>query len=249
MMKHILIQGIHGKMGQVLCRFIAARDDCKIVAGIDTQTIPCNIPVFSSIEQVDVSCDVLIDFSHHSLVANTVAYCKSHTLPYVICTTGLTAQHEELLYHLAQTVPVFKSANMSLGINLLIELAKQANAILGTQFEIEIIEKHHHNKLDAPSGTALMIGDAICAASDEPYHFVYDRHEAHQARDKHEIGMHAIRGGSIVGEHDVIFAGPDEVITLSHHAASREVFATGAIRAALFLCEKETGMFEMKDLM
>ena len=138
---------------------------------------------------------------------------------------------------------------MSFGVNLLIELSKQANAVLGTDFDVEIIEKHHHNKLDAPSGTALMIADELCGASPVPYHYVYDRHAERRKREPTEIGIHAVRGGSIVGEHEVIFAGPEEVITISHSAGSREVFANGALNAAVFLAGKPAGMYNMKDLM
>ena len=146
------------------------------------------------------------------------------------------------------TVPVFQSANMSLGVNLLIELVKQANAVLGTDFDVEIIEKHHHNKLDAPSGTALMIADALREASPVPYAPVYDRHARRAKRAPEEIGIHAVRGGSIVGEHEVLFAGPQEVLTITHSAASREVFANGALNAALFLAKQPAGMYTMKDL-
>lgn len=247
-MIRILIQGIHGKMGRTLCELIGSREDCCVAAGVDPRSAQSNVPVFASISQVNVPCDVLIDFSSPSALPAAAAWCAQHKVPYVVCTTGLAQEHLALLTELSHTVPVFRSANMSLGVNLLMELAKQANAVLGTQFDIEIVEKHHHNKLDAPSGTALMIGDAIRAASPVPYHYVYDRHESHAKRDVHEIGMHSVRGGSIVGEHEVIFAGPDEVITLSHSAASRDVFASGAVRAALFLCGKSAGIYEMKDL-
>ena len=248
-MVHIILQGIHGKMGTVLQTMIGARSDCCIVAGIDAQNVPCDgIPVFSSLAECTVQADVLIDFSNASATDATLDTCVQKQLPCVICTTGLS---ENTLVHLeaaAQKVAVFKSANMSLGINVLIALAKKANAMLGLDYEIEIIEKHHHNKLDAPSGTALMIADAIQEAAPVPYHYVYDRHNERKKRDANEIGLHAVRGGSIVGEHEVLFCGPDEVITLSHSAASREVFANGAVSAALFLSGKPAGLYSMEDV-
>lgn len=250
-MKHmirIIIQGIHGQMGKKLCELIALREDCHIVAGVDCREHACTVPVFSSLDTCTADADVLIDFSNPTATESAIEYCAAHKLPCVICTTGLSREIEDKLIALSAHTAVFKSANMSVGINLLIALAKQANAILGTEFDVEIVEKHHHNKLDAPSGTALMIADEIQDAAPVAYHYVYDRHAQRQKRDKLEIGIHAVRGGSIVGEHEVIFAGQDEVITLSHSAASRDVFAVGAINAALFLAGKAPGMYSMKDL-
>lgn len=248
-MVDIIIQGIHGRMGHALCEMIDARTDCRVVAGIDPRQLPCSVPVFSSILQNTVPANVLIDFSNPSAMQDTIAYCAQHKLPCVICTTGLSDEQQKDLEQLSHTVPVFKSANMSLGINLLIELVQRANAVLGTAFDIEIIEKHHHNKLDAPSGTAMMIADALRDAADVPYHYVYDRHGERRKREPTEIGIHAVRGGSIVGEHEVLFAGPDETITISHSAASRNVFASGALNAAVFLADKPAGMYNMKDML
>ena len=248
-MTDIIIQGIHGRMGRALCTMIEARTDCRVVAGVDAKELPSAVPVFPSLEKNTVPADVLIDFSNPDATQNAIEYCRAHKLPCVICTTGLSEGQEQALRELSKTVAVFKSANMSLGVNLLIELAKQANAVLGTDFDVEIIEKHHHNKLDAPSGTALMIAEELCGASPVPYHYVYDRHAERRKREPTEIGIHAVRGGSIVGEHEVIFAGPEEVITISHSAGSREVFANGALNAAVFLAGKPAGMYNMKDLM
>ena len=247
-MVDILVQGIHGRMGRALVALAGERVDCRVVAGVDTAALPCPVPVFSALDAVDIHADVLIDFSSPAAAEAAIQYCGTHRLPCVICTTGLNERQQEALRALSHTVPVFQSANMSLGVNLLIELAKQANAVLGTDFDIEIIEKHHHNKLDAPSGTALMIADALREASPVPYEPVYDRHTRRTKRAQTEIGIHAVRGGSIVGEHEVLFAGPQEVITLSHSAASREVFANGALNAALFLAKQPAGMYTMKDL-
>lgn len=247
-MVDIIIQGIHGRMGRALVSLAQERTDCRIVAGIDTAALPCSVPVFPSITENTVHADVLIDFSSPAAAQAAIEYCGAHKLPCVICTTGLSEQQQEALCTLSQTVPVFQSANMSLGVNLLIELVKQANAVLGTDFDVEIIEKHHHNKLDAPSGTALMIADALREASPVPYAPVYDRHARRAKRAPEEIGIHAVRGGSIVGEHEVLFAGPQEVLTITHSAASREVFANGALNAALFLAKQPAGMYTMKDL-
>ena len=218
-MTDIIIQGIHGRMGRALCTMIEARTDCRVVAGVDAKELPSAVPVFPSLEKNTVPADVLIDFSNPDATQNAIEYCRAHKLPCVICTTGLSEGQEQALRELSKTVAVFKS------------------------------EKHHHNKLDAPSGTALMIADELCGASPVPYHYVYDRHAERRKREPTEIGIHAVRGGSIVGEHEVIFAGPEEVITISHSAGSREVFANGALNAAVFLAGKPAGMYNMKDLM
>ena len=248
-MVDILIQGIQGRMGRVLCDLIAQRNDCRVVGGIDRTPMDGPVPVVTGFDELKVKADVLIDFSSPEATRNAVAYCKEKALPCVICTTGLTQQDETSIQELSQIVPVFKSANMSLGINLLAELAQRAAKLLGLDYDIEIIEKHHHNKVDAPSGTALLLADAICDASQEEYHYVYDRHNVRQMRDPKEIGFHSVRGGSIVGEHEILFCGPDEVITLSHSAASRNVFANGAVNAAIFLAGQKPGMYSMTDLL
>ncbi len=247
-MTRIILSGIHGRMGKVLQELIAKRDDCEVVAGIDSLKQKIDVPVFSTLDECDINADVLIDFSNASIVDNLINVCSNRKLPCVICTTGLLDSTIENIKSASKHTAVFKSANMSLGINVLIALAKKANALFGTQYEVEIIEKHHHNKVDAPSGTAIMIGDAIKENSDNNYYYKYARNEERKQRDPLEIGMHAIRGGSIVGEHDVLFCGPDEVVTLSHSAASRSVFANGAISAALFLHNKQPGLYTMDDL-
>ena len=249
-MTKIAIQGIGGRMGQALCRLIEARSDCQVVAGVDLRANPAaQPPVYESLEAMSQQPDVLIDFSSPAATAKAVGWCAEHKVPCVICTTGLDEATERALVQLSQHVAVFKSANLSMGINLLIELARTAVQMLGEDYDIEIIEKHHHNKVDAPSGTALMIADEINDAANGAYHYVYDRHAVRQPRDKHEIGLHAVRGGSIVGEHEVLLCGPDEVISLGHSAASREVFANGAVNAAVFLAGKGPGLYSMKDMM
>ncbi len=248
-MTNIIIQGINGRMGKVLCELIANRDDCKVVGGVDISSYSGAIPVAASLEELAVKADVVIDFSTPNATKSALKYCEKHNMGCVVCTTGLDEECEELIHQVSNSVPVFKSANMSMGINLLAELAQKAVQALGLDYDIEIVEKHHHNKLDAPSGTALLLADEINKAVDEPYHYVYDRHSVRQKRNPHEIGLHAIRGGSIVGDHEILFCGPDEVITLSHSAGSRTVFANGAVNAAVFLSNKQNGLYNMKDLM
>ncbi len=247
-MTKIILSGIHGRMGKVLQELISKRDDCKVVAGIDNFSKSCDVPVFSSLNECDINADVIIDFSNASAVDSLVQTCCTKGIACVICTTGLDEKTIKNIKSASEKTAIFKSANMSLGINVLIALAKKANALFGIQYEVEIIEKHHHNKVDAPSGTAIMIGDAIIESSKNEYYYKYSRNEQREERNPLEIGMHAVRGGSIVGEHDVLFCGPDEVVTLSHSAASRNVFANGAISAALFLHGKKPGLYNMEDL-
>lgn len=251
-MINIVLQGACGRMGRVLVSLIAGREDCVVSAGIDRlQDETLGFPVFASIQQLvqsNLPVDVVIDFSNPEGTKELLECASAATLPCVICTTGLPEEVRELLLAAATTSPLFFSANMSLGINLLVQLAKRAQAAL-PGFDIEIVEKHHHNKLDAPSGTALLLADAMNQQAGGRYEYMYDRQPLRQKRGENEIGIHAVRGGSIVGEHDVIFAGIDEVITLSHTAYSRDVFANGAIAAALYLAGKSAGLYNMQDLM
>jgi len=249
-MTDIIIQGINGRMGRVLQEMIAARTDCRIVAGVDVAAGNAgDIPVFSSFAQVDVPADVLIDFSCPDATRSAVRYCAEKKLPCVICTTGLDDALVADIRQLSSQTAVFRSGNMSMGINLLMELCKKASAVLGEGFDVEIVEKHHHNKVDAPSGTALMLADSINSVNDGKYHYVYDRQSVRAKRDADEIGISSVRGGSIVGEHEVLFCGPDEVITLQHTAYSRNVFANGAIQAALFLAKQTPGMYDMSAML
>ena len=248
-MTDIIIQGINGQMGRVLCELISQRDDCRVVGGVDITPQSGAVPVAASLEELGVTADVLIDFSSPVATKNALRFCEKNHLPCVICTTGLDEEANVLIDAAAQQTAVFKSANMSMGINLLAELAQKAAAALGQDYDIEIIEKHHHNKVDAPSGTALFLADAINETQNGAYEYVYDRHSVRKKRNKHEIGLHSIRGGSIVGEHDILFCGPDEVITLSHSAGSRAVFANGAINAAVFLANQKAGFYTMKELL
>lgn len=249
MMKRMILSGCNGKMGQMIASCARDRDDCMIVAGIDPGGSANDVfPVFSTPVQCGVQADVIIDFSHPSALIPLLEYAGQTGLPVVVATTGLSSDQQRLIAEAAKTLPVFWSANMSMGVNLLAEMAKKAAVALGGQFDIEIIEKHHNQKLDAPSGTALMLADEISSALPSPPQYVYDRHAVRKKRDKKEIGIHAVRGGTIVGEHEVIFAGRDEVITLSHVAASKEVFAVGSLSAALFLCGKPAGLYNMRNL-
>ena len=247
-MTDIVIQGIYGRMGHALIEKIAARQDCRVVAGVDREAGKVgDIPVYAGFEGLP-KVDAIIDFSSPAGAVAAVQYGAVHGVPCVICSTGLSAEDETVLEDASAKTPIFRSANMSLGVNVLIELARQATRVLSGEFDIEIVEKHHHNKLDAPSGTALMLADAINEENDGAYHYVYDRSSVRQKRDSKEIGISSVRGGSIVGDHEVLFCGPDEVITLKHTAYSRNIFANGAINAAVYLAKKEPGLYNMSDM-
>ncbi len=248
-MVRLLLAGANGHMGKTIASIVANRDDCKIVAGFDKNTeVYDSFPIFEKFDRFDEKADVLIDFSHPSLLPDILKFVCDKKIPAVICTTGLSSEQVEKIKEASKIVPIFFSANMSIGINLLVELAKKATAVLGDYFDIEIVEKHHNQKLDAPSGTALMIANAINDTMENSLNYVYDRHSVRKKREKNELGIHAIRGGTIVGEHDVIFAGRDEVITLSHSASSKSVFAVGSINAAIFLNGKSAGLYNMSDM-
>ena len=245
----IIVTGVGGRMGRAVCEAAKAHGGFEIVAGVDIAPVQAEFPVYSGIGEVsaELGADVIIDFSHHSALEGILKYAEAAGCASVICTTGHTEEEKAMMLEFSERTPVFYSRNMSIGINLLLSLVRKAAATL-EGFDIEIIEKHHHNKLDAPSGTALMLAEA--AADSVPYdaEFVYERQSVRRKRAPEEIGIHAVRGGSIVGEHDVIFAGTDEVITISHSAASREVFAQGALRAALYMKGKGAGMYDMEKV-
>ena len=250
-MTKVLMHGCNGKIGRAITRLIDSQENVEIVAGIDPYVeVPNKYPVFQNINECNVAANVIIDFSTASAVKSLIDYAVKHHIPAVICTTGLSEEDTTYLKEASKSVPIFFSANMSLGVNLLIALAKRATEILGTSgFDIEIIEKHHNQKIDAPSGTALAIADAINETLDNTYTYSYDRSQVREKRPQKEIGIHAVRGGTIVGEHDILFAGNDEFITLSHQATSKEVFATGAIKAAIFLADKGPGLYNMDHLL
>ena len=248
-MKTILLCGCNGKMGQVITHCVKERTDCRIAAGIDISgASQDDYPVVTSPEQLDWDADVMIDFSHPSALNALLDYALKHKTPAVLCTTGYSLEQVQSIHEASKRIPVFYSGNMSLGINLLIALAKTAASVLGDGFDVEIIEKHHNQKIDAPSGTALMIADAVSECMARPAEYVYDRHSQRKKRAKNEIGIHSVRGGSIVGEHEILFAGHDEIVSISHSARSKEIFAVGAVNAAVFLAGQKPGMYNMNDL-
>jgi 4-hydroxy-tetrahydrodipicolinate reductase len=236
-------------MGKVVAQVAGQRNDCAVVAGIDLMKVDRPFPVFTSPEEVNVPVDVVVDFSHPSVLTPLLSFATKQQLPVVLCTTGYSKVQVEEICEASKKIPVFYSGNMSLGINLLIALAQKAATVFGEAFDIEIVEKHHNQKIDAPSGTALMIADGISSVLEKSPQYVYDRHSYRRPRGKHEIGIHSVRGGSIVGEHEVIFAGHDEVLTISHTAQSKEIFASGAVNAARFMTGKAAGMYQMSDLL
>ena len=249
-MTDILLTGCNGRMGNAVVKACEEYDNCRICGGVDVMVTNTSydFPVCVSAEDFPGNCNVIVDFSHHTATEGLLNFAISKNLPIVIATTGHTPEETLAIKEAAKKIPVFYSRNMSLGINLIIALAKKAMASLGESYDIEIIEKHHNKKLDAPSGTALMIADALKESRPIETEYVFERQTRHQKRDKSEIGIHAVRGGTIVGEHEVIFAGNDEVITLSHSAASRNVFAEGALRAAMFIVGKSAGLYDMNDI-
>lgn len=249
-MTNIAICGASGKMGRVIADIIAGRTDVKTVAGIDKITESyADFPIVDSLTELSVKPDVIIDFSHPSMLDSLLEYCLANGVPLVIGSTGYSDEQISQIKKAAESIPLFFTFNMSLGINLLAELAKKAVAVLEGQFDIEIVEKHHNQKLDAPSGTAIMLADAINDTLVTKCSYTYDRHSVRAKRLPTEIGMHSIRGGTIVGEHEIIFAGRDEVITLKHEAHSKSVFAVGAVNAAVFLKTKEPGLYAMSDML
>ncbi len=247
-MTKIILSGANGKMGRVIQNVVSSRDDCEIIAGVDLNTEASSFPVYSSIKEVTEKADVIIDFSNPVALESLLEYSKINTMPIVIATTGYDDNQKQTIKEASKECPIFFTYNMSMGINLLANLAKKAVSVLGSDFDIEIIEKHHNQKIDAPSGTALMLADAICEEIDNPIKYEYDRHSKREKRTKNEIGLHAVRGGTIVGEHDIMFCGRDEIITLSHSARSKEIFAVGAVNAAVFMSGKEAGLYDMAEL-
>ena len=248
MIKAILC-GASGKMGGFVAAAAEADGEIQIVAGVDKINNGAKFPIFSAFSDINVKADVIIDFSNPTLLDSLLDYAEKTNTPAVIATTGYIDTQIEKIKSDAQKVPIFFTFNMSLGVNLIASLAKKAAQILGDDFDIEIIEKHHNQKLDAPSGTAIMLANAVNSVFDDKLNYEYDRHSVRRKRPKNEIGIHSERGGTIVGEHDVIFAGHDEVVTISHSAQSKEVFAVGSVRAAKFLYNKQLGLYDMNSIM
>ena len=244
----VILSGCGGRMGKAVAA--AVGNEVRIVAGVDINAASIaasDFPIYERITDFSGKADVIVDFSHLSALPSLLDYAKATGTPVVVATTGHTDEELSLMREAAKTVAIFHSGNFSIGINLIINLAKQAARTLGADFDIEIIEKHHNKKLDAPSGTALMIANAVADERDES-EYIYDRHSVRKAREPKEIGIHSVRGGNIVGEHEVIFAGANEVVSISHSAASREIFANGALRAAIYLAGKSAGLYSMTDL-
>ena len=249
-MVRAIMHGCNGHMGQVITGLIKDDPEIEIVAGVDPVDCRDNgYPVFPSIDKCTVEADVIIDFTSAKAVDGLIAYSAEKKVPVVLCTTGLSEEQLKSLEEASSQVAVLRSANMSLGINMLMKILQDAAKILvPAGFDIEIVEKHHNRKLDAPSGTAIALADAINESLDNSYHYKYDRSSERVARDPKEIGIQALRGGTIVGEHDIMFAGRDEVITFTHTAYSREIFAKGAVEAAKFLAGKPAGLYDMADV-
>lgn len=249
-MTRIIMHGCNGKMGQTITSLIADDEEIEIAAGVDARDEGKNpYPVFSDIASCTVEADVVIDFSAAAAVDGLLDFCAAKNLPCVLCTTGLSEMQLMKVQETSKKVAVLKSANMSLGINMLLKLLQEAARTLAPAgFDIEIVEKHHNQKVDAPSGTALALADSVNGALGDSFEYVYDRSQVRQKRKAKEIGISAVRGGTIVGDHDVIFAGADEVVTFSHRAYSKAVFGKGAIQAAKFLKGKPAGMYDMADV-
>lgn len=249
-MIRVMISGCNGKMGQVVTAMCAANENIQVVAGIDVYAVAKNdYPVYADPMEFPGQADCIIDFSNPAALSPLLSYCKKTGCAVVLATTGYSAEQIQEIELAAKEIRVFRSANMSLGINVLLTLVQQAAKILGNTCDIEIVEKHHNRKLDAPSGTAIMIADAAASALEDRPEYVYERHSVRQKRGTNEIGISSVRGGTIVGEHEIIFAGTDEVLEIKHSAYSREIFANGAVQAAQFLATRtEPGLYNMEHL-
>lgn len=249
-MTKVIMHGCNGAMGQTISKIASEDENVEIVAGIDIVDNRDNgYPVFTNIKDCTIEADVIIDFCSAKAMDGLLDFCEEKKMPVVICTTGLSDEQLERIKKLSKTVAVLKSANMSLGINTLFKLLQDAAKVLATAgYDVEIVEKHHNQKLDAPSGTALALADSINEAMDNQYEYIYDRSQRREKRGKKELGLSAVRGGTIVGEHEVIFAGIDEVIEFKHTAYSKAVFAKGSVSAAKFLAGKPAGYYDMRDV-
>ncbi len=249
-MTKIIMHGCNGKMGRVICDIVRNDKDAEIAAGVDIAPANADFPVFTSIKDCNIKADVIIDFSTASAVSDVIEYSVENNIPAVICTTALSEETNSMIEKAAEKVAVFKSANMSLGINLIAAMLKKYSAVLyDAGFDVEIVERHHNQKIDAPSGTAILLADAVNEGVEDELEYVYDRSKTRQKRERRELGLSAVRGGTIVGDHEVIFAGKDEVIEFKHSAHSKEVFAVGAVKAAKFIKGKPAGKYDMQDVM
>jgi len=249
-MTRIILSGCNGKMGQTITSIIEEDENLVIVAGVSIDGQVLNYyPVYKSIKECKEDADILLDFSNESLIYDILKFGEEKNMPLVIATTGFSDEQVQLIENTAKKIPVFRSANMSLGINLLMELVQKAAKALGEDFDIEITDVHHNRKVDAPSGTSLMIADAINDVLDTKADYAFERHSRKEKRRKNEIGIHSLRGGTVVGEHSVMFFGHEEVLEITHKSHSRELFARGALRAVKFMVGKEPGkLYSMKDI-
>jgi 4-hydroxy-tetrahydrodipicolinate reductase len=243
----LMISGIRGAMGQVIMNLVSKRPEFELVAGFDIKEHK-DIRTYTDLTKCDEKIDVIIDFSNPLALNSILDFSLSKKIPIVIATTGLSPEQINKIEESSKKVPVFYASNMSLGVNLLVDLVKKAASVLQDNFDIELIEKHHNQKIDAPSGTAITIADSINEVLSEKYEYVYDRHNKREKRTKKEIGVHTIRGGTIVGEHNVIFSGTDEIIEIKHTAMSKNIFASGSLNAAKFLYDKKPGLYNMNDI-
>ncbi|MBP3819826.1 MAG: 4-hydroxy-tetrahydrodipicolinate reductase [Butyrivibrio sp.] len=250
-MTKMIMHGCNGRMGHVIIDLVKEDKDIEVVAGVDAYgESSYDFPVFKSLEECNVAADVIVDFSNASAAEGLLAYCEKTSTPVVLCSTGLSDDQLLKVKETSKKVAVLKSANMSVGVNALMKVLKEVSPLFAAAgFDIEIVEKHHNQKLDAPSGTAIALADSINNSLGNEYEYVYDRSTRREKRPEKEIGISAVRGGTIVGDHDVIFAGHDEVVTLSHRAYSRAIFGKGAIEAAKFLAGKPAGMYDMSDVL
>jgi 4-hydroxy-tetrahydrodipicolinate reductase len=246
----VIMNGCNGHMGKVICNIVKDDKDAQIVAGVDVVASNAPFPTFIDINDCDVPADVIIDFSTAVAVPNVIKYAVNKKIPVVICTTGLSDETIKLMDEASKVIPVFRSANMSVGINLLASILKKyASVLYDAGFDVEIVERHHNQKIDAPSGTALLLGDAVNESCDNQLEYVYDRSQVREKRTRNQLGYSAVRGGTIVGDHEVIFAGKDEVVEFTHSAYSKEVFAVGAVKAAKFVVGRAAGKYDMQDVM
>ena len=249
-MTKIIMHGCNGAMGRTITNIVKEDEGAQIVAGVDLNTkVPNDYPVFKSIKDCNIDADVIIDFASPKAIDALLSYAVNKNVPVVLCTTGLSNEQLEEVNRASKKVAILRSANMSLGVNMLLKLVKDAVKTLEPAgFDVEIIEKHHNKKLDAPSGTALAFADSINETMNNQYEYVYDRSQVRKQRDKKELGISAVRGGTIVGEHEIIFAGIDEVIEFKHTAYSKAVFAKGSVSAAKYLAGRRAGLYDMSDV-
>jgi len=249
-MLNVILHGCNGKMGKTLQNIISQEPDISVIAGIDPNmgSEPVPFKLYMSPLDCETKADVVIDFSRHDAIEDLLTYCVRAKVPVVIATTGLGDRELELIWKASEEIPVFHSANMSLGINVLSKMIKTAVPILEDAFNIEIVEKHHNKKIDSPSGTALLLANAINDTVKKKKDFVFGRHSKNDRCEITDMGIHSIRGGTIPGEHTVIFAGPDEVIEVTHTVYSRNIFAYGALKAAKFIVNKSSGLYTMEDM-